>query len=66
MTPNSVVLNKRVGGIFFSHFKDENACWWEIFKSFFLQINRRMDMPNNRATRVQSRSGLSGILSNTK
>jgi hypothetical protein len=31
---NSVVLNKRVGGIFFSPFKGQIACFWENFKSY--------------------------------
>jgi hypothetical protein len=34
---NSVVLNKRVGGIFFSPFVGENACFWKNFKSCYVK-----------------------------
>ena len=34
---NSGVLNKRVGGIFFSPFVGENACFWKNFKSCYVK-----------------------------
>ena len=65
---NSVVLNKRVGGIFVFPFKGENACWcmgiFQIllgekmhFCRIFFGINSRVDMPITLKSLIKKQGG---------